>query len=46
MKQKQAPRCRDQTCGCHERAGVGVWDQQVKAITFRLNKQGRTGNTI
>ena len=44
MKQKQNQGHREQTGGCHggggwERVGVGVWDQQMQTIIYRMDKQ-------
>ena len=44
MKQKQTHRHREQTCGCQgggrwRRDGVGVWDQQMQTIIYRMDKQ-------
>ena len=47
-KQKQTHRHRQQTCGCQGRGewgreGLGVWDQQIRTIIGRMDKQqGRT----
>lgn len=46
MKQKQNYRYRENNCGCQERVrgrmDLGVWGQQMKAITYRKDKQGPT----
>ena len=47
MKQKQTHRHREQTCGCQggeewERERLGVWDQQLQTIIYRMDKQGPT----
>ena len=44
VKQKQARRHREQTSGyqawgVREWDGLGVWGQQMEAITFRMDKQ-------
>ena len=44
MKQKQTHRHREQTCGCQGggrrwRNGLGVWDQQMQTIIYRIDKQ-------
>ena len=44
MKQKQNQGRREQTGGCQggggwERVGVGVWDQQMQAGIYRMDKQ-------
>ena len=44
MKQKQTHRHREQICGCQdvggwERDGLGVWDQQMQTIMYRMDKQ-------
>ena len=44
VKQKQIHRHREQTHGCQEgaevgRDGLGVWDQQMQTITYRMDKQ-------
>ena len=32
---------REQTCGCQgEGWGLGVWDQQMQTIIYRMDKQG------
>ena len=50
MKQKQTHRHREQSCGCQEvgRDGLGVWDQQMQTIIYRMDKQQvyKTGNYI
>ena len=43
-KQKQTHRYRKQSCGCQggwgwERDGVGVCDQQMQTIIYRMDKQ-------
>ena len=43
-KQKQTHRRREQTCGCQGgggwgKDGVGVWDQQMQTITYKMDKQ-------
>ena len=43
-KQKQTHRHREQTCGCQggggrERVGLGVWDQQMQTIIYRMDKK-------
>ena len=43
-KQKQTHRHREQTCGCQggggwARDGLGVWDQQMQTIIYRMDKQ-------
>ena len=41
-EQKQTHRYREQTCGCQGewgREGLGVWDQQMQTIIYRMNKQ-------
>ena len=47
MKQKQTHRHREQTRGCQGggrrgRDGLGVWDQQMQALIYRLDKQHAT----
>ena len=47
MKQKQAHRHREQTCGTkkEERCGrdrLGVWNCQMQTVTYRKDKQGPT----
>ena len=43
MKQKQIHRHREQPCGCSgERKRLGVWDQQMQTITYRMDKQDPT----
>ena len=49
MKQKQNQGYREQTGGCPggegwERFGLGVGDQQVQTITYRMSKQ--QGSTV
>ena len=52
-KQKETHRNREQTCGCQgeegqERKGLGDWDQQMKTIIYRMDKQvllNSTGNS-
>ena len=44
MKQKQTHRHREQTCGCQGgeaqgRDGLGVWDQQMQTIIYKMDKQ-------
>ena len=44
MKQKETRRHREQTCGCQGgggwgRDGLGVWDQQMQTIIYRMDKQ-------
>ena len=43
MKQKQTHRSREQTCSCHGwgwgRDGLGVWDQQMQAIRYKMDKE-------
>ena len=45
-KQKQTHQHRKQTCGCQEvgalEEGLGVWDQQMQIITYRMDKQDPT----
>ena len=41
---KQTHRHREQTCGCQGggcwgRDGLGVWDQQMQTIIYRMDKQ-------
>ena len=43
-KQKQTHKHGEQTCGCQEGKerewdGLGVWGQQMKTLTFRMNKE-------
>ena len=43
MKQKQKHRHREQTGGCQGgggwgRDGVGVWDQQMQTIVYKMDK--------
>ena len=43
-EQKQTHRHREQTCGCRwgeglKRDGLGVWDQQMQTIIYRMDKQ-------
>ena len=43
-KQKQTHRHREQTCGCQGgegwgREGLGVWDQQMQTVIYRMDKQ-------
>ena len=43
-KQKQICRYREQTCGCQGGKGwgrvkLGVWDQQMQTIIYRMDKQ-------
>ena len=48
-KQRQTHKTGEQTCGCwgsgvrRERDGLGVWDQQMQTIIYRMEKQGPTG---
>ena len=42
-KQKQTHRHREQTCGCQGGGGwgrdrLGVWDEQMQTITYRMDK--------
>lgn len=40
---KQTHRLIEQTYGCQEGRGknkLGVWDQQMQTITYRMDKQG------
>ena len=51
MKQEQTHRHREQTCGCQGggdvgRDGVGVWDQQMQAIIYRMDKQEWINNKV
>ena len=51
MKQKQNHGHREQTYGCWGKDGLGVWEQQMKAIIHRMDKQKgptvySTGNYI
>ena len=44
MKQKQSQSHRKRTCGCQgggevEEGWMGVWDQQIQAIIYRMGKQ-------
>ena len=44
MKQKQTHRHREQTCGCQGgrgwgRDGLGVWNEQLQIIIYRMDKQ-------
>ena len=42
MKQKQTHRYKEQTCGCQGWRGrdeLGVWDQKMQAIIYRMDKQ-------
>ena len=44
MKEKQTHRHKEQICDCQggwewEREGLGIWDQQVQATIYRMNKQ-------
>ena len=41
MKQKQAHRHREQTCGCQSggRDELGFWDQQMQTTIYRMDKQ-------
>ena len=44
MKQKQTHRHRTQACGCQGGGGqgndrLGVWDQQMQTIVYRMDKQ-------
>ena len=43
MKQKQTQTYREQACGCQGGEAGGkdweVWDLQMEAITYRMNKQ-------
>ena len=44
MKQKQAHRHREHTCGYQrgevwEREGWGIWDQQMQTMIYRTDKQ-------
>ena len=46
-KQKRIHRRREQTCGCQGGGGwvrdrLGVWDEQMKTIIYRKDKQGPT----
>ena len=43
-KQKQTHRHREQNCGCQGggsvgEGGLGVWDQQMQIIIYRMDKQ-------
>ena len=43
-KQKQTHRHREQTCGCQGggewgRDELGVWDQKMQTIVYRMDKQ-------
>ena len=49
QKQKQTHRYREQTCGCQRaggwgRDGLGVWDEQMQTIIYRMDKQ--QGGTV
>ena len=43
MKQKQIHRHREQAYGCqgegYGKEGLGVWDQQMQTIIYRMDKQ-------
>ena len=43
MTQKQTHRHREQTCGCQgvggREEGLGVWDQQMQTIIYRMDEQ-------
>ena len=51
MKQKWIQRHREQTCGCHEAGGsesdrLGVWDQQIQTITYRMDREFPGGPVV